>query len=146
MFNAAISHPKKVLAAWAVVAGLLALLGLGVEGRLHRQDLVVPGTKSAAASELASKHFGDAQNLVVVVEGPQADLKKQTGALAARLDRLPHVDPIGPGAPGAGRELRPKPPRAVVLIRVQRPFEQASHESAPMVRRAVAQQIRPPVR
>src|SRR5258707_11792664 len=109
MSGASISHPKTVLASWAAVAGLLALLGLGVEGRLHRTDLVVPGTPSAAASQLATKHFGDAQSLVVVVEGPEAQLKTQTSALAARLDRLPHIDTIGPWAPGAGRELRPKP-------------------------------------
>src|SRR5437764_1279929 len=107
MFERAVARPKQVLAAWAVFAGLLALLGAGVESRLHRQDLVVPGTKSAKAAAIESKHFGDAQNLVVVLEGPHAALVGETKTLAARLDALPHVDTVGPWAPGAGKELRP---------------------------------------
>src|SRR4051812_11752126 len=47
MFERPVARPKRVLAAWAVVVGLLALLGAGVEQRLHRQDLIVPGTRSA---------------------------------------------------------------------------------------------------
>src|SRR5215210_1655896 len=123
MFRAAASRPKQVLAAWAVVTAALALLGATVESRLHRQDLVVPGTRSAEAAELAKKHFGDAQNLVVVLEGPQASLSQQTRTLATRLDRLPHVDTVGPWAPGAGKELRPKPGRTVVLLRLNQEFE-----------------------
>src|SRR5258706_12491681 len=107
MFRAATTRPNAVLAAWAVVTLALALLGVGVEGRLHKQDLVVPGTPSAQAGELARRHFGDAQNLVVMLEGPSGPLAAQTRAVAKRLDRLPQIDSIGPWAPGAGRELRP---------------------------------------
>ena len=145
MFERAVARPKQVLAAWAVVAVLLALLGMGVESRLHRQDLVVPGTRSAEAAELAKKHFGDAQNLVVVLEGPQAALAKQTRTLAVRLDRLPHVDTVGPWAPGAGKELRPKPGRTVVLLRLNQAFEAASQEGVPRVRATVQSTLREPV-
>jgi RND superfamily putative drug exporter len=146
MFERAVARPKRVLAAWAVVVGLLALLGAGVESRLHRQDLVVPGTKSAAAAGLAKRHFGDAQNLVVVLEGPSTQLAEQTRALAERLDRLPHVDTVGPWAPGAGRELRPNPHRMVVLLRLNQEFEAASQQGVPRVRKTVRQTLHPPVR
>ncbi|HEX6714927.1 MAG TPA: MMPL family transporter, partial [Thermoleophilaceae bacterium] len=124
---------------------LLALLGAGVESRLHRQDLVVPGTKSAKAAELAKKHFGDAQNLVVVLEGPQGRLEQQTKTLAERLDRLPHVDTVGPWAPGAGKELRPNPNRMVVLLRLEQEFEGASQLGVPRVRATVRRTLRGPV-
>jgi RND superfamily putative drug exporter len=146
MFERAVARPKRVLAAWAVVVGLLALLGAGVESRLHRQDLVVPGTKSAAAAELAKRHFGDAQNLVVVLEGPSAQLAQQTKALAERLDRLPRVDTVGPWAPGAGKDLRPNPHRMVVLLRLDQEFEAASQQGVPRVRKTVRQTLHAPVR
>src|SRR4029078_10112269 len=95
MSERAVARPKQVLAVWAVVAGLLALLGAGVESRLHRQDLVVPGTRSAEAAKVSSKHFGDAQNLVVVLEGPHDALVAQTRRVATGLDRLPHIDTVG---------------------------------------------------
>src|SRR5436853_7915219 len=98
MFKAALARPKLVLVAWGVATLALAGLGIGVEGRLHHQDLVVPGTKSAAAADLARKHFGDSQNLVVMLEGPQGPLAQTTRRLAARIDALPHTDTIGPWA------------------------------------------------
>src|SRR6478672_5196209 len=146
MFERAVARPKRVLAAWAVVAGLLALLGANVESRLHRQDLIVPGTRSAQAAELAQKHFGDGQNLVVVLEGPRSQLAEQTRTLATRLDRLPHVDTVGPWAPGAGKELRPNPRRTVVLVRLDQPFEQASQQGVPRVRATERAVVRAPVR
>jgi RND superfamily putative drug exporter len=131
--------------AWAVAAGLLALLGMNVESRLHRQDLVVPGTRSAAAADLAAKKFGHAQNLVVVLEGPESQLVAQTKALAARLNRLPSIDTVGPWAPGAGKELQPKPGRTVVLVRLGQAFEQSSQEGVPLVRRTVKTTVQGPV-
>ena len=145
MFRAATARPKRVLAAWAVVTVMLALLGLGVEHRLHRQDLVVPGTRSARAEALARKHFGDSQNLVVVLEGPPGPLAAQTRRVTQRIDRLPHIDAVGPWAPGAGRELRPSPTRTVVLVRLNEKFEIASHEGDHLVRHTVAANVRAPV-
>ena len=146
MFERAVARPKQVLAAWAVVVALLALLGASVESRLHRQDLVVPGTRSAAAAALAKKQFGDAQSLVVVLEGPSTELVAQTKTLAARLDRLPRVDTVGPWAPGAGKELRPKPGRTVVLVRLNQEFESASQQGVPRVRKVVRATLHGPVR
>src|SRR5207248_11223269 len=146
MFRAAIARPKLLLGAWAAVMLALAALGIGVEGRLHRQDLVVPGTPSAAAAQLAKKHFGDSQNLVVMLEGPPGRLAAPTRNVASALDRPPRVDTIGPWAPGAGRELHPSPTRSVVLVRVDEPFQPASQQAAPRIRKLVAATARPPVR
>lgn len=146
MFERAVARPKRVLAAWAVVVALLALLGAGVESRLHRQDLVVPGTRSAEAAELAKRQFGDAQSLVVVLEGPPSRLVAQTKTLAARLDRLPRVDTVGPWAPGAGKELQPQAGRTVVLVRLNQQFESASQDGVPRVRSVVRRTVHAPVR
>src|SRR5207248_10328115 len=117
-----------------------------VEHRLHRQDLVAPGTRSARAEAPARKHFGDSQNLVVVLAGPPGPLAAQTRRVTQRIDRLPHIDAVGPFAPGAGRELRPSPTRTLVLVRLNEKFEIASHDGDPLVRRAVEQSVRRPVR
>jgi RND superfamily putative drug exporter len=146
MFRRAVARPKQVLAAWAVVAGLLALLGASVDGRLHREDLEVPGTASAKANDLARKQFGDSQSLVVMLEGPRAALDSTTRRFAERVDRVPHVDTVGPWAPGAARELRPKPTRTIVLVRIQQKFEDASHDGVPRVRRVLAKSVHAPVR
>src|SRR3954470_14328794 len=145
MFKAALARPKLVLVACGVAIFILAGLGLGVESRLHRQDLVVPGTKSAAAADLAKKHFGDSQNLVVMLEGPQGPLATTTRRLAARLDALPRTDTIGPWAPGAGKRLHPSPNRTVVLVRVDESFQPASMEAAPRIRKLVGATVRAPV-
>jgi RND superfamily putative drug exporter len=145
MFRAAIARPKAVLAAWAVLTLGLALIGIRVEGQLHRQDLVVPGTRSAAAGDLARRHFGDSQSLVVMLEGPRRPLAAATRAVVERVDALPHVDAIGPWAPGAGRQLHPKPTRAVVIVRLDQPFEQASQNGDPLVRKTVARTVKAPV-
>src|SRR3954452_20167241 len=145
MFARALDRPKQVLAAWAVFTLALAGLGIGVESRLHRQDLVVPDTPSAKAQELARKHFGDSQALVVLLEGPPAALDAQTRSLATRLDRLPHTDTIGPWVPGAGRPLRPTATRRVVLVRLNQAFQPASQEGDPRVRSLVDHGVRAPV-
>ncbi|MFL5893913.1 MAG: MMPL family transporter [Thermoleophilaceae bacterium] len=139
------ARPKLVLGAWSVATLLLAGLGIGVEGQLHRQDLVVPGAPSAKAGELARRHFGDSQNLVVMLEGPSGRLGTTTHRVAARLDALPHTDTIGPWAPGADKRLHPSPTRTVVLVRVDEPFEPASQEAAPRIRKLVAATVRAPV-
>ena len=68
MLRHALARPKAVLAGWAVVVSLLALLGLGVEQRLHRTDIAVKGTAGAKADELAKHYFGESANLVVLLK------------------------------------------------------------------------------
>ena len=81
-----------------------------------------------------------------MLEGPRAALAAQTRRVVGRVDTLPHVDAIGPWAPGAGRELHPKPTRTVVVVRIDQPFEQASQEGDPRVRSVVERTVHAPVR
>src|SRR3712207_179249 len=126
MGGLAVRRPKRVLAAWLVVLAALGALGFGVEERLTRSDLIVPGTGSAEARELAHKHFGDSNTLVILLEGPRKHLDAQGRDLAASLQRQPDFAVVGPWARGAAPELRPSRERALLLVRVDRPFEEVS--------------------
>ena len=140
-----VSRPRAVLAGWAAVVGVLAAIGIGVEGRLHRTDLVVHGSRSAAASALESREFGDGSNLFVLLEGPRRELDAQGRRLAAQLARRPHTTVVGPWSPGSPRRFRPRPDQATLIVRVARPFEQVAKHDVPELRRAVKRGVHGPV-
>ena len=145
MGGAAIRRPKRVIAAWMLVLAVLGGIGLGVEDRLTRSDLVVPGTDSAEARELAEKHFGESNTLVVMLEGPRRELDSQGRRLAAVLQRQPDFAVAGPWARGSAPELRPSGERALVLVRVDRPFREVSEDAVPLIRIATERTIHAPV-
>jgi putative drug exporter of the RND superfamily len=140
-----VRRPWAVLAAWSVAVGLLAMIGLGVEGRLHRLDLVVSGSRSAAASALETREFGDGSNLLVLLEGPPSALDAQGRRVAAQLARRPHTTVVGPWSPGAPRRFRPRPTQATLIVRVARGFEKVAKEDVPDLRRTLHAAVKPPV-
>jgi RND superfamily putative drug exporter len=146
MGRGAIRKPRAVLVVWAVALLLLGGLGAGVEQRLTRSDLTVPGTGSAAALELTKKHFGESHTLIVLLEGPRAEVDEQGRAISATLDRSPDMAVVGPWSQGASKELRPDGDKALVLVRVDRPFEEVSEDAVPHVRAEVARAVSDPVK
>ena len=146
MTRAGISRPRVIAAVWIGATLLLAALGATVEQRLHRADLTVPGTPAAEAQELARKHFGDAQSLVIMLEGPRPEIDRQGKLLAQRVEKRPKVDVVGPWVPGTAQALRPRDDRVVILIRASVPFQEASEEISPFLRRQVDRTIEKPVR
>src|ERR687885_775778 len=96
MGGRAIRGPRRTLALWLVALTLLGALGAGVEQRLTRSDIDVPGTGAARAAELARRHFGDSHTLVVLLEGPRAQTDAQGRAFAAALERQPDFSVVGP--------------------------------------------------
>ncbi len=141
-----VRHPRRVLALWFVVLAVLGAVGFGVENRLTRADLAVPGTGSADARELTRQHFGESHQLVVLLEGPRRDLDRQGRALAEKLDADPRLVVAGPWGRGSARELRPKDGKALVLVRADRPFREVSEDVVPFVREAVTRDVKRPVR
>ena len=124
-----------MLAACLAVLVVLAGIGAGVEERLTRSDLVVPGSKSAEARELAKKHFGESHSLVVMVEGPRKAVDAQGAQLAEKLDSHPQLAAIGPWARGSARELRPgERPARSILIRAEGKYRDVSEEMVPHIR------------
>lgn len=146
MSRAAIARPRLVLAVWMAACGLLALAGLSVEERLHRSDLGISGTAAAATQELARERFGTGQALTVTLTGSPARLDRTGPRLVAELGRQPDVTVVGPWRGAGNRALRPRPDRAQLLVRVERPFEEVSTEMVPRLRARVAASVRPPLR
>src|SRR3954470_16348988 len=87
----AVARPKAMLAGWLTVFGVLALVGLGVEHRLHRTDLRIPGSGADRASALAERTFGRGQTLSVLLEGPPQALAARGPRIADALERRPGV-------------------------------------------------------
>src|SRR3954453_3186867 len=142
----AIERPKAVLAGWMAVFGLLALLGLGVESRLHRTDLRIPGSGSDRAAQLVKRTFGDASTLSVLLDGPPGALDAQGPRVAAALDRLPHVAVLSPWAGGEARALRPGSRRALLVVRVAGSYDEVSQDGVAALRKTLDREVRAPVR
>lgn len=141
----AIAHPRRTIAAWLVLIGALVVIGLGVDDRLHRNALGVPGTEASRAVELANQRFGERQTLIVLLRGPRPELDRQGRRLAFELDAAPELTVLAPWNPGAGRALRPERDAALLLVRADRPLEAVSRETVPRVRSTVERLISEPV-
>src|SRR5688572_14835201 len=74
-----------VIALWLAGIVTLAGLGVGVEDRLHRTTLSVPGTEAARADKIVTERFGAGDTLSVLLRGPKAALSEQGPRIAERL-------------------------------------------------------------
>src|SRR3954452_14828958 len=141
----AISHPKRTLAVWGAVAGILALIGMGVANRLHDTNIIIPDTQAGKAEKLADQRFGESSALLVLLTGPRKELDRQGPQLARTFERWKALTVTSPWTPGLGHALRPKQGQALLLIRVQKPFEESSDKVVPRVRAQLEREISPPV-
>ncbi len=143
----AIRRPRSVLTITALIALVLGLLGLGVEGRLHPTSLSIPGTESQRATDLLEQHFGDSAPFAILLRGPAPELDLQGPELVAYLRRDPKVTSVSPWDRGTGlAQLRPKPNRALVLVDFHVPVDEAVTDTVPHLNDVLARQVRPPVR
>ena len=147
MSRRVIAHPRRTLAIWGAIAGILALLGIGVADRLHNTDIAIPDTKAGKAEALAKQRFGDSSGVLILLEGPKGALNGQGPKLARRLDRRPNISVTSPWTPGLHSALTPKKDgtQAMLLIRIQEPFEQSSEDTVPALRKQLGDEIKPPV-
>ncbi|MGH2839695.1 MAG: MMPL family transporter, partial [Solirubrobacteraceae bacterium] len=142
----AIRHPWAVLSAWLVVAAVLGVVGLGIEGRLSPSVLQVSDSESARARVLIGGNFGDSATVPVLLRGPRAAVKTQGKAIAKRLARRPGVRVLSPWSASSGRSaLRPSGDRALLLLSISGSREQIARRSA-AAQRLVADQTSTPVR
>jgi putative drug exporter of the RND superfamily len=140
-----VARPRLMLGIWFAVIGVLALIGLGVEDGLHRTNPVVGGSQSAQEDRLAREHFGDSQTLIALLSGPRAALDRQGPALVRRLDRRPRVSVVSPWMRDAPA-MRPGATKALLIIRVDRSFDDTSKHDAPAIRDELEEHVRPPLR
>ncbi|MFL5909180.1 MAG: MMPL family transporter [Gaiellaceae bacterium] len=133
------------LLAWIDLVGVLAIIGLGVGGHLHRTEPAVGGTPAAKASAVAERAFGHPSNgLVVLLEGPPKELAVQGPAVARRIASLPHFQVIDPWTARVP-QLQPKPSQAVLIVNVSEGFQAASDDAAPRLRKFLHATTRPPL-
>ena len=129
-----IRHPRSMLGAWAAFFGVLAFTGIGIEDELHRSDLSLAGSPSDAAQVLEAREFGEGFTLSVLLAGPRGEVSAQGKELVARLADTDDVVVLSPWTKGADSELRPTPGEALILMRVNRPFEEVSTDIGPALR------------
>jgi RND superfamily putative drug exporter len=134
-----------VLAAVLLGCGALAVVGLGVEGRLQPTSLIVPGTASARGQALAEAHFGDSSPFAVLLRGPAAAIERQGPGLVRALRRDPAVTVVSPWDRGAVGYLRPGPRRAIVLLDYHLPLGKAMRDTVPALERTLQAHTHPPV-
>jgi hypothetical protein len=126
-----------MLGAWLALVGVLAALGGGVADRLHSSSVLVPGTRAAHASDVADARFGERNAVAVLLQAPPARLDAEGRALTRRLQAVGHVTVAGPWSGLRSRAVRPRADRALLLVSIARPFEEASEEVVPRLRRAL---------
>jgi RND superfamily putative drug exporter len=139
-------RPRTTLALWALVMGLLAMRGAGLDERLSTQPLYVDGTSTQRAHAIVAREFGSEDAIVVMLRGPAAAIDRQGPDLAAKLEGRPGTLVVSPwDSKGTIDGLRPKPGIAALVVNVQDQPDLGS-DAALAVRRAVRQSVSGPVR
>jgi RND superfamily putative drug exporter len=116
-----IRRPRAALLAWAVIAVTLALIGLGVSNSLSPSIVVVPGSESSRAQQLAEDEFGPSVLVPILLEGPAEQLDRQGPKLVVALDGRADTRVMSAWSAGeSGEALRPAPTAAMIVASVAR--------------------------
>ena len=142
-----ISRPGAALAAWAVVAIALAVIGLGVAKSLSPSIVVVPGTESSRAQQLTNAQFGPTQLVPILLQGPAKELNRQGPKLVRDLVKRPHTRALSAWDAGAASEgLRPSSTAAMIVVSVDKPEKDVVNYDQPQIEALVARDVSGPVR
>ncbi|MGO9319274.1 MAG: MMPL family transporter [Solirubrobacteraceae bacterium] len=142
-----IRRPKAALLAWGALAVVLTLIGLGVSHSLSPSIVVVPGTESSRAQQLANAHFGPTQLVPILLQGPSAQLERQGPRLVRDLVKRPHTRALSAWDAGAASQgLRPSTTAAMIVVSVDRSEKDVVDYDQPQIERLVARDVTRPVR
>ena len=139
-------RPRAALLLALALIAALAVLGLGVEGKLRPTSLAVPGTPSAQGNQLLRQQFGDSAPFVVLLRGPAAALDRQGPALVRALRAEGGARTLSPWDRGHLARLRPGPRRALVLVDFHLDSTAAVREGVSRLEDRLEGSIHPPVR
>ena len=146
----AVRHPKLVIPIWALFVVVLGFWGSGtfgneaVEDKLLPTRLLVEGTDSNRADELARGHFGE--KLAVLLTGPAEEIDRQGPPLARALATRPNTSALSPWSDAeAADELRPSPEQAVMTLDVRLARGETADSFIVPLQRFVEQRTSPPV-
>ncbi|MGN6816981.1 MAG: MMPL family transporter [Solirubrobacterales bacterium] len=138
--------PRRTLAALAVPVVLLALLGLGLDGRLSPSSLNIPGTEASRATALLEAHFGPSAPFPILLQGPPEAIERQGPRLVRALRAEPGVTTLSPWDRGEVSRLRPSPRSALIVADFHAPIDTAVKHTVPELNRLLAEDVRPPLR
>jgi X-X-X-Leu-X-X-Gly heptad repeat protein len=145
-----IHRPRETLLGWGALTVVLALIGLGVAHSLSPSIVVVPGTESSRAQQLASAHFGPTQLVPILLQVPsaqRAQLEREGPRLVRDLVKRPHTRAISAWDAGAASQgLRPSAGAAMIVVSVDRSEKDVIDYDQPQIERLVARDITRPVR
>jgi putative drug exporter of the RND superfamily len=141
-----VRRPRRTLAVLAVPVVLLALLGLGLDGRLSPSSLNIPGTEASRGNALLEAHFGPSAPFPILLQGPSAALDRQGPRLVRALRAEPGVTTLSPWDRGDVSRLRPSPRSALIVADFHTGIDTAVKHTVPRLNRLLEENIRPPVR
>jgi putative drug exporter of the RND superfamily len=145
--NIASRRPKSVIVAWLVLLAALGFAGTRVERHLSPSILVVKGTESSRAQEIAQSRFGDSVLVPVMLVGPAKQLDRQGPALVSALRARSDARVLSPWDKTAGSEqLRPKPGVATIVTAVERSEKVVANTIEPQIERTVRLHVAAPVK
>jgi putative drug exporter of the RND superfamily len=140
-------HPRLVIGAWIFVVAALVFVGRNLEHELSIHTVLVEGSPSERAHEIAVREFGSDSAMVVMLRGPQQAVERQGRRLAERLSAKPQILVVSPWARGAAVEgLRPKPGVAALIVRVETGPDGEVIDTLPPVEKQIDASVRGPVR
>jgi RND superfamily putative drug exporter len=141
-----VRRPWRTLAALAVPIAVLAVLGMGLDGRLSPSSLSIPGTEASRANAMLEAHFGPSAPFPILLQGPPAALDRQGPRLVRALRAEPGVTTLSPWDRGDVARLRPSPRRALIVADFHVGVETAVKHTVPELNRLLEETVRPPVR
>jgi len=140
-------HPRVVLAAFIIVAGILAILGLGVQERLSPTSLEISGTPSAEGNEILRDHFGETALFGILLQGPKDEIDRQGPALIRALrEENPAVTTLSPWDRGSVQRLRAGPREALILADFHTDIATAVNHSVEELDEILEREVQPPLR
>ena len=139
-------RPRRTLAALAVPIVLLALLGLGLDGRLSPSSLNIPGTEASRGNELLEAHFGPSAPFPILLQGPAKALDRQGPRLVRALRARPGVTTLSPWDRGDVARLRPSPRSALIVADFHTGIDTAVKHTVPELNRLLEAKVHAPVR
>ncbi|HYB24637.1 MAG TPA: MMPL family transporter [Solirubrobacteraceae bacterium] len=142
-----INRPRAALLGWLVLALALSAIGFGVAHSLSPTIVVVPGTESARAQQLADARFGPTQLVPILLQGPHGKLEAQGPRLVRALVKRASTRVLSAWDTGiAGRSLRPSASAAMIVVSVDRSEKDVVNQDQPQIEALVKRDISAPVR
>jgi RND superfamily putative drug exporter len=142
----AATRPRLVVGIWVVLIGGLAFCGRGLENKLNDHAILISGSETKRAHEIAVREFGSDYAIVVMLRGPQTAVEDQGQKLAERLSATPGTLVVSPWAGGVAVDgLSPRPGVGALLVRVAGSESDQISALLPPVQRQVDASVASPV-